>query len=262
VVRVSPTLLSDYVGKYGVVARAVSVLEKDPEVASLLRMSNVMAVSRLGYNDHGPVHARIVAGAALELLERLIAEGVQLTSIKDEVARSEDEVRAIVVFAAYLHDIGNAIHRDMHEVLGALIAKDVVDRLLPKVLEGVGDRVYALRQEILHAIHATAYNASCLTVEAGVVKVADGLDMSEGRARLPYKLGKIDIHSVSALSIKRVDIERGEHRPIRIVVQAEDLAGLFQIERVLLPKIRTSGLEDYIEVAMYARERLLITYPR
>lgn len=261
-VKVSPTLIGTYSKRYEIVSKAVSVLESDPEVTQLLRMSNVMAVSRLGYNDHGPVHARIVAGAALELLERLLKHGVKPSSIENGVAKSEDESRAIVVFASFLHDVGNSVHRDMHELLGALLAKDIVDRLLPKVLGNLGARLYALRQEILHTIHATAYDMRCLTVEAGVVKVADGLDMSEGRARIPYELGKIDMHSVSALSIKRVDIESGDKRPIRVVVRADDMAGLFQIERVLLPKIKTSGLEDYIEVAVYTGGRLLMTYPR
>lgn len=260
-VRVSRELLDAYGEKYGVVGRSVEVLRRDPEVASLLEMSNIMAVSRLGYNDHGLMHAEIVAGAALELLERLVECGVVPTAIRDGTAENEDECRAVVVFAAFLHDVGNSVHREMHEAIGVLLARDIVDRLLPKVLEGVGDRVYRLRQEVLHTIYATAYDARCLTVEAGVVKVADGLDMSEGRARIPYELGKVDMHSVSALSIKRVDIEEGGSRPIRIVVGADDMAGLFQIEQVLLPKIKTSGLEEYVEVAVYSRDRLLITYP-
>lgn len=92
------------------------------------------------------------------------------------------------------------------------------------------------------------------------MKIADGLDMSEGRARLPYKMGKIDIHAVSALSIKEVYIEKGE-RPIRIVVRASEMAGLFQVENVLLPKIRTSSIENVIEVVLYSQEKLVITYP-
>ncbi|MEM1509246.1 MAG: HD domain-containing protein [Thermofilaceae archaeon] len=261
IVRVSPTLLSEHALRSELVQRAVSVLEGDLEVAALLKMANVMAVSRLGYNDHGPIHAKIVAGSALELLERLIAAGVKPSSLVNKTAKSIDEVKVLVVLAAYLHDIGNSIHRDMHEKLSALLAKDIIDRILLKVLEGVGNRLVLLRCEAMHAIYATAYDVQCLTVEAGVIKIADGLDMSEGRARVPYEKGKIDMHSVSALSIKEVCVGRGEKRPIRITVKSDDTAGLFQIENILLPKIRTSGLENYIETALYSQDRILVNYP-
>lgn len=261
-VRVSPTLLSEHASKSEIVQRAISALEEDLEVPALLKMANVMAVSRLGYNDHGPVHAKIVAGSALELLERLTAAGVKPSSILNKTAKSIDEVKALVVLAAYLHDIGNSIHRDMHEKISVLLAKDIVDRILPKVLEGLGDRLVLLRCEVMHAIYATAYDVRCLTVEAGVVKIADGLDMSEGRARVPYEKGKVDMHSVSALSIKEVCIGSGEKRPVRITVKSDDTAGLFQIENVLLPKIHTSGLESFIETALYSQDRILVNYPR
>lgn len=261
-VRVSPALLSEHASKSEAVQRAVSALEGDVEVAALLKMANVMAVSRLGYNDHGPVHARIVAGSALELLERLAAVGVKPSSLVSKTARSMDEVKALVVLAAYLHDIGNSVHRDMHERIGALLAKDIIDRILPKVLGELGDRLILLRCEIMHAIYATAYDARCLTAEAGVVKIADGLDMSEGRARVPYERGKVDMHSVSALSIKEVCIGSGDKRPIRITVKSEDMASLFQVENVLLPKIYTSGLEKYIETALYSQGKILVNYPR
>ncbi len=49
------------------------LLENDGEAQSHLRMANVMAVKRLTYNDHGPVHARIVADSALEDLVEVSA---------------------------------------------------------------------------------------------------------------------------------------------------------------------------------------------
>jgi len=259
-VKVTPKLLIDHMNRDEHVRRIVEVLENDEEVQSLLRMSNIMAVSRLGYNDHGPVHARIVAGAALEILYRLKENGIEPRALKDGTAENFNDVKTIVIAGALLHDIGNSIHRDNHEQIGALLAKDILDRLLQEIYGTKRRNHFLLRQEILHTIYATAYNAKCLTPEAGAVKIADGLDMSEGRARLPYKMGKIDIHAVSALSIKEVYIEKGE-RPIRIVVRASEMAGLFQVENVLLPKIRTSSIENVIEVVLYSQEKLVITYP-
>lgn len=248
-VVVSPTLIYKHVSENPLLSHAFELLEKDEEVQELIRMSNVMAVTRLMYNDHGLVHARIVSGTSLELFEMLVKHGVEPTTIRDGTAHSLDEARLVVLLAAYLHDIGNAVHRTLHEYVGALLAKDILDRLLPQVLPNhPRKRIVALRQEVMHAIFATEYNAQCLTIEAGVVKVSDGLDMSEGRARVPYRMGKRDMHAVSALSIRRVELSRGSERPIRITVYMDELAGLFQLEEVLSPKIRTSGLENYIEI--------------
>jgi hypothetical protein len=105
-----------------------------------------------------------------------------------------------------------------------------------------------VRQEILHAIFSHDEEIVPLTVEAGVVKVADGTDMAEGRARIPYKLGKSDIHGFSALAIKRVEVEKGGERPIKIVVDMENEAGIFQVEQVLGVKIKSSGIANLIEV--------------
>jgi len=97
-------------------------------------------------------------------------------------------------------------------------------------------------------------------MEAGSAKVADGTDMAEGRARIPYRTGKVDIHSLSALSIKRVEIEEGEEKPIRILVHMDNPAGVFQIEEGLERKIKTSGIENLVEVVALEKERELKTF--
>ncbi len=260
-VVVSPNLLQKHVSSSNLLFKAYKLLEEDEEVNELLKMSNVMAVTRLRYNDHGIVHARIVAGTALELFDILVREGVPSTLLRDGTAKSLDEVKVAILFAAYLHDVGNAVHRTLHEYIGALLAKDIVDRLLPQVLEESKKRIVALRQEIMHIIFATEYNTRCLSMECGVVKISDGLDMSEGRARIPYKLGKMDMHAVSALSIRKVEVDKGS-KPIRITVYMDDMAGLFQVEQVLTPKILTSTIEDYIEVYIHTPHKTFRYYPK
>ena len=246
---VSPSLIYKHVNSSPLLSKAFNLLENDDEVQELIRMSNVIAVTRLKYNDHGLIHARIVSGTALELFTSLVKRGVQPTTLRDGTTHSLDEAKLIVLLASYLHDVGNAVHRTGHEFVGALIAKDILDRILPQLLADYPPkRLYAIRQEVMHAIYATEYNVQCLTTEAGVVKISDGLDMSEGRARAPYKLGKRDIHAVSALSIKRVEVSEGSSRPIKITVFMDELAGIFQVEEVLMPKIKTSGLEEHLEV--------------
>ena len=260
-VLVSPTLIHKHLGSSALLSSAYKLLESDKEVQELIKMANINAVGRLRYNDHGVVHSRIVCGSALELFEILLKAGLRPTTVSFGTAKDLDEARLVVLLAAYLHDIGNSIHRVNHEMLGALLAKDVLNRLLPELLPDAGSRNYLLRQEVMHAIYATEMNTQALTMEAGVVTIADGTDMAEGRARIPYKLGKLDMHAVSALSIKKVEIREGGKEPARIDVYMSDKAGLFQIEAVLRPKILTSGLGSYIGIYVNSDGEVMKVYP-
>ena len=223
------------------------LLENDGEAQSYLRMANVMAVKRLMYNDHGPVHARIVAGSALEIF-RLVTEAVEPSCVANGVGDYEN-AKIIVLCGAYLHDIGNAIHRDSHEQNGLMLAAPILERVLGRVYPYDMELVYRLKSEALHTIYASDDKVPCLSVEAGVVTVADGTDLAEGRSREPYKGGKNDIHSVSALAIKRVNIGKGEQKPVKILVEMANPAGIFQIQEVLGKKLTSSGLKDLVEVS-------------
>ena len=223
------------------------LLEGDGEVQSYLRMANVMAVKRLIYNDHGPVHAKIVAGSALEIF-RLVTEAVEPSCVANGVGDYEN-AKIIVLCGAYLHDIGNAIHRDSHEQNGLMLAAPILERVLGRVYPYDMELVYRLKSEALHTIYASDDKVPCLSVEAGVVTVADGTDLAEGRSREPYKGGKNDIHSVSALAIKRVNIGKGEQKPVKILVEMANPAGIFQIQEVLGKKLESSGLKDLVEVS-------------
>ena len=259
-IKVSPSLIEKYIESSPLLLKAYRLLEEDEEVNELLRVSNIMAVGRLKYNDHGIVHARIVSGTALHLLDLLVKAGREPSTLRDGTAKSMDDVRLIVLFSAYLHDIGNSVHRTFHEYLGALLAKDILNRLLPEL--GIrGRRLYDIRQEVMHTIFATEYNTRCLTMECGIVKISDGLDMAEGRARVPYKMGKLDMHAVSAISIKKVEVEPGE-KPIKITVYMSDMAGLFQVEQVLMPKIVTSSIDSDVEVYINVDGKTRKYYPK
>jgi len=220
------------------------LLENDPEVQGCLHMSNVMTVNRLKYNDHGVVHSRITAGSALEIFD-LLTQTVERNTVQSGI--SNVDARIIVLCGAYLHDIGNSIHRVDHHLHGCIIARPILDRLLAEVTPDE-DLALRIRQEILHSIFAHDDDAQCLTLEAGAITVGDGTDMAEGRARVPYNAGKVDIHALSALSIKRIEIERGDENPVRILVHMDNPSGVFQVDEVLGRKIRTSGIDQYIEV--------------
>jgi len=222
------------------------LLENDVEVQNCLRMANVMAVERLLYNDHGPVHSRIASGSALEIFD-LLTKKVKPTTVENNVCSLED-AKVIVLCGAYLHDVGNIIHRVDHHIHGCVIVNPILDRLLKIVYPEDPALSVRLKSEILHSIFSHDEEIECLSVEAGAAKVADGTDMAGGRARIPYKTGKVDIHSLSALSITKVEIEGGDRKPVQILVSMTNPAGVFQIEEVLERKIRTSGIQDLVEV--------------
>jgi len=259
---VGPKLVEEHIRRSKLLQVAWEKLTRDEEVEALLRMANINAVARLLYNDHGPMHARIVAGSALEIADILFQSGLLPTSVQQGTAAGLDEARLIILLAAYLHDIGNALHRENHEFAGSLMAMRILDRLLPEILPREPlKRLKMLEMEVAHAIYATHPAVEALTLEASIVKVADATDMAEGRARYPYKRGKSDIHAISALSIKKVELSRGEEKPLRISVYMSDRAGYFQIERVLLPKVQSSQLRGLLEIEPVVdgtRERLII----
>ncbi len=257
-VAVTKYILDRWIAADAFVAKVVGELEADEEVKALLEMSNVNAVKRLGYNDHGIVHARIVTGTSMELLNLLQARSVQPSSLAHGTSRSLDEVKLILLLASYLHDIGNGVHREFHEAIGSVLAKDIVDRLLSKLTSLPLRQRVLIRQETLSAIFSTAMNVRALTVEASIVKLADGLDMSEGRARLPYKLGKVDMHSLSALNVKRVELSPGDAIPVVVSVHMSDMAGFFQVEEVLLPKLEGGLLKGLVRVDVYGPQGNLV----
>ena len=225
---------------------AFDLLQADVEIQSYLRMANIMAVKRLGYNDHGPMHAKIIAGSALEIF-KLLSTVVEPSSVVNGVC-GYDDACLIVLLGAYLHDIGNAVHRVNHEQSSVTLAINPLDRILNRLYSSDPELAYRVKCEVLHALFSSDDSVPCLSVEAGVVTIADGTDMAEGRSRVPYMAGKNDIHSISAQAIKRVEIERGTEKPVSIQVTMENPAGIFQIEEVMGRKIKSSGIPELVEV--------------
>ncbi len=223
----------------------IDTVNRDEELYALWTAMNVNAVSRLGMTDHGPVHFQIVANMALKMLRLLIDRGVEPSIVKDHGMRLED-AEIVVVLAALLHDLGMSIQRADHEVLSLFIAAPIVDRLIGSAY-GPGPRAI-LRSEILHAIISHRSDGRPMTVEAGIVRVADALDMTKGRSRIGFEAGSVNIHSISAASVEQVDIQAGSEKPIHIHVRMNNSAGIFQIDELLKEKLRGSGLETYVEV--------------
>lgn len=223
----------------------VKRIDESVTLSTYWACSNVTAIDRMGINDHGPVHIRIVANLALKLLRMLIEAGVQ-PSVEKHHKLTKDDAEVIVVLAASLHDIGHIVHRAQHEPFSVALAAT----LLPGLLEGIyGERERAIIiSEVLHAIYAHETEIEPFTVEAGVLKIADALDMEEGRARIPFKTGSATIHAVSALAIEDVQLRKGEKRPICIEIKMTNSAGIFQIDNLLKHKLQNSGIAQYFEI--------------
>lgn len=225
-----------------------SVVERvnaDEELFALWRAANVNAVDRLGMTDHGPVHFQIVSNIALKMLRQLVECGVVPSIVSDHGMKNED-AELVVVLGALLHDLGMSIQRAEHEQYSLFVAQPIIDRLLSG-LYATGPRTI-LRSEILHAIISHRSDGRPMTLEAGVVRVADALDMTKGRSRIPFEAGVVNIHSLSAASIEQVEILMGKEKPIHIKVRMSNSAGVFQLDELLKEKLHGSGLEKYVEV--------------
>ncbi|MGQ9493734.1 MAG: HD domain-containing protein [Anaerolineae bacterium] len=238
----------------------VARINEHSELHALWRICNVTAVDRLRMTDHGPVHVQIITNIALKILRLLIENGVQPSIVRDYGLQNED-AEIVVVLAALLHDVGMSIHRDDHERYSLFIAAPLIRELLTGLYE-IPIRTVVL-SETLHAIIAHRAGGHPLTLEAGIVRVADALDMAKGRSRIPFETGVINIHSVSAAAIESLEIEHGEQKPVRLRVLMSNSAGIFQLDALLKEKLQGSGLEPYVEVEARiegAEKKLIETY--
>jgi uncharacterized protein len=229
-------------------ARLQNIIDRvnqDDELYMFWRCANINAVDRLGMSDHGPVHMQIVANIALKLLRLLVGQAVQ-PSIITEHALTNDDAEVVVVLGALLHDIGMAIHRDDHERFSLILATLKLRELLDGIYD-VAARTVMLA-EVLHAIIAHRSDGRPLTLEAGIVRVADALDIAKGRSRIAFEAGQINIHSLSAAAIDHIEIQQGDPKPVRIAVEMLNSAGVFQLDALLKEKLSGSGLEPYVEV--------------
>lgn len=225
--------------------RLAGRIDRDVELHTLWQCANVNAVDRAGITDHGEVHIKIVANIALKLLRLLIEAGVSMGIVKDH-GLTTDDAEIVVVLAACLHDLGISIHRSDHEHHSLFLAERKARELLDGLYD-VRERTI-LVAETLHAVIAHRWDVACLTTEAGVVKVADALDITEGRSRIPFEAGKTDIHAISAMAIDRVKIRPGDDVPIVIEVVMNNSAGIFQVDELLKRKLSNSSIAPYVQV--------------
>ena len=229
-------------------AKLRKILERvngDEGLKAWWHVANVNAVKRLGINDHSWVHIQIVANIALRLLRLLEKRGVKPAMVVDYDLKQED-AEVVVLLGALLHCVGMAVHRDRHEDWSLFLAEPKARELLEGLYEE--PELTVVVSEVLRAITSHREAGHPLTLEAGIVRVADALDIEEGRSRIPFERGRVSIHSISAAAIDEVVISEGGERAVSVEIKMNNSAGLYQVDELLKAKLHGSGLEPYVDV--------------
>ena len=224
--------------------RLLDAVNSDPQVGAWWYMAKVTS-ERLRMSDHSWVHVQVVLNIALRLMRLLVKGGVEPAMVTDHGMRHRD-AEVVVAAGALLHDIGLSIHRSDHEAYSLFLAARKLDELLDGIYEQPERTVVA--SEALHAIIGHRRRGDPYTVEAGVVRVADALDMAQGRSRIPFEAGRMGIHSLSAAAVDEVVISAGQERPVRVEIRMNNSAGIFQVDDLLGTKLRDTPLAEHVEV--------------
>jgi metal-dependent HD superfamily phosphatase/phosphodiesterase len=241
--------------------KVIERVNADDQLKGWWHVANVNAVVRMEINDHSWVHIQIVTNIALKLLRQLTKHGVEPAMVTDYGMERED-AEVVVALTALTHCIGMSVHRQGHEDYSLFLAEPK----LRELLTGIYDEpdLTVIVSEVLQGIISHRADGEPLTLEAGILRVADALDMEQGRSRIPFERGHVGIHSLSAAAIEDVAIGDGEDKPIRIEITMNNSAGIYQVDGLLKAKLLGSGLEPYVEVLAHidteAEKRLVPLY--
>ena len=136
-----------------------SEIKRNKEIDELIIRADYN-LGAIGYTDHSQIHAGLVAERAAYILETFGYDKKQT-----ELAR----------IAGYMHDIGNAINRNHHAELGAILANDI----LKKTDMSITDRLL-----IVSAIgHHDESTGGATDVISAALIIADKTDVRRDRVR-------------------------------------------------------------------------------
>lgn len=241
------------VGSNKILGEVLHRINSNSEIKMLWKVINVNAIDRLGFSDHGPVHFQIVANCGLKIARVFEAREVEFSIVRD-FGLTNDHAEVVIFLASILHDLGMSIHRVGHETFSLFLANRLLQDIL--VFLPIEERVVVI-SETLHAIISHSHGSAGVTstVEGGIVRIADALDMTKGRSRIAYgqKLS-IDIYNVSNNAIEKVEITEGEKTPIKIEIVMTNPAGIFQIDDFVNEKLAPSKLGKLVDVEAYILE--------
>jgi metal-dependent HD superfamily phosphatase/phosphodiesterase len=153
-------------------------LRRDPEVVAFLQAANA-TMKALGYTEHGQRHAGLVGNIAENVLEHL---------------GYDPRVPQLANVAGYLHDIGNAIHRQNHALSGSLMAWGILKRM------GMSPAECAL---VMNAIgnHEEERGTATTAISAAII-IGDKADVHRSRVQNP-RMEDFDIHDRVNYAAKR-----------------------------------------------------------
>jgi hypothetical protein len=185
------------------------------------------------------------------MLNILQSAGIQTSLEQEEIGTFEDSMCAVII-AGLMHDLGMMIGRQGHEDMSAMLAQPIIQRALMHVFPDDLHKRVVIKSLATEAIVGHMSSRKIHSIEAGIILIADGCDMTKGRARIPMAINTTpkvgDIHKYSAHAINRIGIHHGERKPIRIDIEMSGDVGFFQIEEVLLTKIDSSPAKKYVEL--------------
>jgi metal-dependent HD superfamily phosphatase/phosphodiesterase len=234
-----------FIADYPKASKIFAAIRKNEELRALWDVCNYIALKKLLYSDHGPIHGFVAARNALVILNLLKKSRILPDLVKDQ--RGDwDDVALVIMTAALFHDVGNAIHRELHWLTGPIIFQRALDEELRKIYPI--EKATFLKVYIFNIIYAHEYITKKVTMEASIVGLGDYTDMTRGRAVGVLGEGKYNIHTVSALAIERVLITPGQKKPIRISVELSNSAGIFHVEEALVKNLLSGTLKDYVEI--------------
>lgn len=226
-------------------ARLIERVNADPQVKAWWHASAVNATRRLGMSDHSWVHIQIVLNISLRLL-RLLERARVTPSVVADHGLEQRDAEVVVACGSLFHCVGMSVHRVDHESYSLFMTADKLGELLEGIYEEPERSIVV--GEAMHAIISHRRGGAPFTIEGGIVRVADALDMARGRSRVPFESGRLNIHSLSAYAIQDVTIAAGEERAVKVEITMSNSAGIFQIDELLATKLRGSGIEQYVEV--------------
>jgi metal-dependent HD superfamily phosphatase/phosphodiesterase len=248
--------ISEIVAEHPKAKRVWALMRNDPFLSSQWDMADYIAVTKMQYNAHGKVHAKVVTANALRMLDLLLKADVQpdIVMASKETESGDfieggdiDDAYLIILLAGLLHDIGNQVNRADHNLHSEILAIPILDKILPPIYPEE-QKKGIIRGFILHCIYTHMEFTTSYTLEASLVKVADGTDMTKGRGRMPFEMGNVNINCVSAMSIEAVKIEKGIDKPISINISMNNSAGIYQVEEILHKKLVSGVAGKYIEI--------------
>lgn len=230
--------------------KILDLVNQNKEIKALWRVTNVVAQVRLHMTDHGVKHFQIVANNALTILDFLHRKKIK-TQIEEQYHYNYDNAQTVVLMASLLHDIGMTVQRENHEVFSLFLANDLLNELFSFMPD---ERRVILRSETLHAIISHRKNGIPLTLEAGIVRVADALDLTRRRVN-KNRTSPLDIHSVSAAAIDEVEILPGTSTPIKVNITMNHTAGLFHVDELIKKEVEGSGMANHLQINVFMEKQ-------